>query len=373
MMVWDLNGNNIQGTIPFRAFNDTFLHQEYDLAPLFGLVLTNNQFTGSISDEIMGLTDLSDLHLDSNLLTGTIPSSMGFPKSQYRHILMDDNILSGTVPPSLLQIESLENLILGANTLIGTLPDDIRLPLLRSLALYENFISGTIPDAVGGLTSIQNLLMQQNELTGTILPSSLQQLTALRILQLYSNQLTGEGLNLSIIGTMTDLLELDISNNHISGTISTRIGELNQLTALSIHHSDEFEARSFITGTLPTEIGQLLSLNWLNVYRNGLVGTLPTEIGNLQLLQFASFSHNQFSGIIPTEMDNLRNLGGYAILVIVLVSAIPHAATWLGRILTIFFFSSLNYIYRDPWSTQHKFIRKSHCFVQQLGRNRPKL
>jgi hypothetical protein len=67
------------------------------------------------------MTDLTSLWLGDNLLTGTIPSSLG------RLTVMTDlqlfkNKLNGTIPSSLAALTALTSLWLFNNQLIGTLP-----------------------------------------------------------------------------------------------------------------------------------------------------------------------------------------------------------------------------------------------------------
>ena len=51
--------------------------------------------------------------------------------------------------------------------------------------------------------------------------------------------------------------------------------ELGQLTNLT----DLWLSNNQLTGAIPTELGQLTNLTFLNLYNNQLTGAIPTELG----------------------------------------------------------------------------------------------
>ena len=63
-----------------------------------------------------------------------------------------------------------------------------------------------------------------------------------------------------------------------------------------------------LTGTIPTQLGNLTSLTRLDLSVNGLTGTIPTQLGNLTSLQTLSLWGNELSGEIPAELGNLTSL-----------------------------------------------------------------
>jgi hypothetical protein len=65
----DLSGNKLNGSLPID-----YLYQSLFL---YNLGLWNNQFSGSISENIGQMFSLSGLYLSNNLLTGTVPESIG--------------------------------------------------------------------------------------------------------------------------------------------------------------------------------------------------------------------------------------------------------------------------------------------------------
>ena len=59
-----------------------------------------------------------------------------------------------------------------------------------------------------------------------------------------------------------------------------------------------------LTGSIPSEIGNLTNLTMLYLYSNQLTGEIPPEIGNLTNLTYLNLSFNQLTGIIPDEICN---------------------------------------------------------------------
>jgi hypothetical protein len=99
------------------------------------------------------------------------------------------NLLSGTIPSSLGQLNNLQDLVLPTNQLSGTIPSSLgQLSNLRNVYLYRNQLSGTIPDSIGQLYNLQHIYINSNQLSGTI-PLSLGQLNNITHLFLSNNQL----------------------------------------------------------------------------------------------------------------------------------------------------------------------------------------
>lgn len=97
---------------------------------------------------------------------------------------------------------------------------------------------------------------------------------------------------------LTNLEELNISNNQITGALQAEIGNLKSLKVL--------DANNNLMTSIPAEIGQLPNLQVFNISHNLLAG-IPKEIGQAQSLQTLDLSNNQLTGL-PFEMGILKNL-----------------------------------------------------------------
>ena len=93
-----------------------------------------------------------------------------------------------------------------------------------------------------------------------------------------------------------------ISDNGLSGEIPSEIGELINLTFLSLYNNE-------LTGEIPESIGNLINLSYLDLGYNQLIGEIPESIGNLIYLNdYLYLDHNQLVGSIPESFGNLMYL-----------------------------------------------------------------
>ena len=118
-------------------------------------------------------------------------------------------------------------------------------------------------------------------------------------LDLSQNQLSGQ--IPSEIGRLTGLTELDLFGNQLTGEIPPAIGDLDNVTRLSLWANQ-------LSGSIPSELGDMESLAWVALGINELTGAIPPELGNLPTLTHMDFTLNQLSGPIPAELGNLPNV-----------------------------------------------------------------
>eukprot|EP00980_Cylindrotheca_fusiformis_P012201 scaffold2962_cov126-Cylindrotheca_fusiformis.AAC.17 len=111
-----------------------------------------------------------------------------------------------------------------------------------------------------------------------------------------------EGRIPTYIGLLSNLTSLDLPANLFIGSMPN---ELSKLTNLK----DRLDfSNNRLTGTVTSSLGQLKDLKYLSLKSNRLVGALPTEIALMTSLTSIHLSLNQLSGEIPTAIDSLSHL-----------------------------------------------------------------
>jgi Leucine-rich repeat (LRR) protein len=188
---------------------------------------------------------------------------------------------------------------LGNNKLVASLPSNIdKLSALQILDISKNKITGELPSNLGNLSELRCFYADGNDFNSKI-PHYLGNLTKLSQLNLANNQLM-EAIP-SSFGNLTELTELILSKNYISGHIPSSLGSLYQLEKLYLNHNG-------LTGPIPSTFVSLCNLKDLNLSHNELSGTLPDNWSHLIALESLSLANNQFSGIIPSSLFQLSHL-----------------------------------------------------------------
>lgn len=119
-------------------------------------------------------------------------------------------------------------------------------------------------------------------------------------------RLKGKGLTSlpQYIPNMINLVELDISNNNLTGALPSQIESLRNLKRLNASNNQ-------MTG-IPAQIGQLTKLEELD-FSNNMITGLPNEIKNLKNLKTFNLTGNNYSKMdlaqIKLALPNLKVIG----------------------------------------------------------------
>ncbi|GJX73339.1 STRUBBELIG-receptor family 3-like protein, partial [Tanacetum coccineum] len=123
-------------------------------------------------------------------------------------------------------------------------------------------LGGELGENLGAFASIIQIDLGNNHIGGTI-PSNLP--VTIKILTLSGNQLTGTiPDSLSLLGQMTDL---NLNNNHLTGVIPDSFQQLTPLTTMDLSANN-------LSGTLPPSMARLSSMTTLHLQDNHLTGFL---------------------------------------------------------------------------------------------------
>ena len=290
-------------------------------------------------------------------MSGSIPAALG-GLANLRELLLADNPLSGALPSTLTGLGNLEYLYLDDTQLcaptdaafqawLGSIGNkrgvvNCEAPLVSDraalVALYHatdgpNWTNNThwlsdrpLGEWDGVRTDdegrVIELDLRDNALRGTI-PAELGNLANLERLSLFDNQLSGS--IPSQLGGLTKLIWLRLYNNQLRGTIPAELGNLTNLERLVLYNNQ-------LSGTIPAELGNLAKLERLLLSGNQLRGTIPAELGRLANLRDLYLDNNQLSGTIPAELGRLTNLRELLLADNPLSGALPGTLTGLGNL-----------------------------------------
>nr|GEY99989.1 protein kinase-like domain-containing protein [Tanacetum cinerariifolium] len=108
------------------------------------------------------------------------------------------------------------------------------------------------------------------------------------------------------LGNCTSLTSLDLSNNHLMGTIPSNLADvLPYLVTLDLSYNN-------LSGPIPASIGNCSSINILRLNNNLLTGHIPQELGGLNRLKTFNVSENNLSGQIPNLHNDTFTADSYA-------------------------------------------------------------
>jgi Leucine-rich repeat (LRR) protein len=296
LQVLSLNFNDLSGPLPPNLWTVTTLtkldlgvQNQYD---------DTHGFSGTISQDVTDLVNLTYLDLSYNHFTGTLPdlSSM----TQLRTLFLGVNpVDSQEFPAWIASMSGLTQLGLEQLGLTGSIPASIgNLTQLTLLSLESNpFDPGPAPGELALLTHLEQLDLRACNLTS--LPD-LSPLTALNRLYLGSNPLAAGPVPTWVVSlTLLEIFQMVGCN--LIGTIPEGLCTLPNLYYIHLADND-------LTGPIPSQIGNLASLRYLYLNGNNLTGGIPPSLGNCPLLRFLFLHDNQLTGNLPSALGNCTAL-----------------------------------------------------------------
>ncbi|WJX49776.1 hypothetical protein P8452_36170 [Trifolium repens] len=234
-----LSENNLQGKFP---------HSFDQLLNLHNLDLSLNNLEGMFS-EIKFPKLLAYVNLTNNHITGSLPQDIAHRLPNITHLLLGNNLINNSIPKSLCEINSLYNLDLSRNKLVGNIPDCWNsTQRLNEINLSSNKLSGVIPNSFGHLSSLVWFHLNNNSFYGEFPP---------------------------FLKNLKQLLILDIGENQMSGTIPSWIGDIFSIMQIMRLSKNKFQ------GNIPLQLCKLSALQVLDLSNNMLMGSIPQCIGNL--------------------------------------------------------------------------------------------
>ena len=169
-----------------------------------GIWLRDEGLDGSVSAALGRLDMLTVLNLHSNSLSGEIPDLSGatmleelylagnadyVTNDDGKKVKVDGTGLTGEIPMWLNGMTNMTQLWLWGNSLSGSVPDLSGMTSLDRLKLADNDLDGGLPTADMLPQNVTWLIIDRNPFGGEI--PDLSGLTSLKLLWLHSNALTG--------------------------------------------------------------------------------------------------------------------------------------------------------------------------------------
>lgn len=164
--------------------------------------------------------------------------------------------------------------------------------------------------------------LTNNNLSGA-LPQEIGFLAELKVLKLGFNKLRGT--LPSSVGSMIDLEEIFLFDNAFDLPIPDTVVNLKKLRILSL-------ASNNIPGEIPKRIGQLSALEMLVLDGNDLSGPIPASIGQLSNLVFLDLHNNDLQGSIPSTVGNMTRLREFLLYDNELEGNIPDAVNLIDSL-----------------------------------------
>ncbi|KAL8254332.1 hypothetical protein R6Q59_032553 [Mikania micrantha] len=344
--------NNLSGVIPPSLLSSRTISS---------LNLRNNSLGGSIDFKCSIMEHLTSLDLGTNNFSGTVPANLA-SCSKLKALNLARNKLTGQIPESFKKFESLSYLSL-SNCSFKNLSSTLKIlqncPKLTVLILTMNFVTEQLPaDDHLQFKAMKALVIANCRLTGSI-PSWLNGLTQLQLLDFSFNHLTG--MIPAYLGGFESLFYLDLSNNSLSGEIPKNLTQLQSMISRNISFeepSPDFPffkmngnlsgrgsilqykqiirfpplldlSSNHLTGPIWWEFGNLKKLHVLDLKDNRLSGSIPASLSRMKDIETLDLSHNNLTGTIPTSLVKLNFLSKFSAAYNNLKGVIPNGGQFL--------------------------------------------
>lgn len=270
----DLCDNNIEGSLD-ALFGGSSWNSSLSFPALNVLLLRGNRLSGNLADAFfVRFPRLEYFNVNSNLFSGPLPERLP-PTLLFAGFTNND--FCGPIPRGWGErLQNATDILLENNNLTGTIPDFFGdLPRLEVLTLSMNNFSGSVPEGLGRSTSLKKILLDDANLDGELPQGLFSGMTSLANLSMMGNRFTGALPDPFPLG----MEKIHLSTNNFSGPVPSSYSSLVSLTDLRLEGNN-------ITGSLPSNVTTLPMLEMLLLSRNHLSGALPGDYSP----RLASFS-----------------------------------------------------------------------------------
>ena len=304
MLNFNVYRNQLTGTLPsgmatFTKMTNAYVHDNYLSGSLeliskwdaaVFLYLQNNLFTGSLP-ALTNLTKVTSIFLKNNKLSGTLEKVLDpVQNALVTTLQFSNNQFTGTLPEEIFQIAELSTFAAVSNCFTGSLPRSICsstslntlildglhsatscrnniLPGVANRYILEAKIEGGIPACMFAVPNINTLHLSGNGLTGTI-STELGISTDLRDLSVSHNALTG---SIPQLFQTKRWYNLDLSYNKFRGSLQMNYEPFNNNNTVQFYNitlTAENVALSLrnnrLSGNIPNQLKLLHNISVLD-------------------------------------------------------------------------------------------------------------
>ena len=161
LRVLALNNNAMSGTVA---------EELAALTGLWKLALNDNPISGTFLAELPTMPSLRYFGLQYTSVSGTVPGGPIQPReTRIEHLLLFSTFISGTVPEQLIGLTALSSLYLQSNSLSGTMPSLVN-SNINKLGLFDNQLRGRL--ALPEHNQLSSVLVQNNRFSCGLLVST---------------------------------------------------------------------------------------------------------------------------------------------------------------------------------------------------------
>lgn len=210
--------------------------------------------------------------------------------------------LQGSLPSNLNNLTSLQVFEVQSNQLTGPLPSFSGLNSLQTILLSDNKFTSIPPDFFNGMTSLQSVYLDNNPFSSWAIPDGLKSASTLQMFSASSANISGPLPDFFGSETFSSLTHLHLALNNLEGPLpSSFAGSSIQSLWLNGQTSSSRLNGSIAILQNMTQLGQV----WL--HSNSFSGPLPDFTPLIQL-QNLSLRDNSLTGPVPDSLVALKSL-----------------------------------------------------------------
>ncbi|XP_077994057.1 uncharacterized protein LOC144447826 [Glandiceps talaboti] len=307
--------NNLNGLLPdlsrFQFLKELNVNSNY-LKGEFNRFLKSN------------MTYLEKLTISFNQLSGKLLGSL-IKNMPLRFVQLSTNIdIDGELPVELCEKTNLTVLSVGETSVTGPIPECLgeNKDFLRFLDFEYTKMRSRYPKSLTYLRHFRSMHMSGMGLYGKLPSSFGQNYTNLVEIFMENNNLSG--FLPETVGYMTNLARFDIASNNFQGKMPENLTHLPNLTQVRLKNnsfnvlpttsfrSKQLRLLDMSENPLQTNVSAILWLltnspfvSWLNVSSCLLQGEIDVKLYSFEYLNYIDFSHNNLTGPIPNLKDDM--------------------------------------------------------------------